>query len=157
MDKKLMKGQWNKTVGGDSAESGTGPGSYDIRQSVWHVNVSLFHTLYIGFVTDNIKCCSPLINGGGGWGIFNAVFGWQNSATYGSIITYNLYWIVVSISFVAMHYQEKTGHWPLMKAKKTQSAEHIGSVSNEAVSIIECGKGPASREACSIKSTSVVS
>ena len=41
MDKKLMKGQWNKTVGGDSAESGTGPGSYDIRQSIWHVNVSL--------------------------------------------------------------------------------------------------------------------
>lgn len=32
--------QWNKLVGGDAAEVGSGPGSYDIRKSVWHVNVS---------------------------------------------------------------------------------------------------------------------
>ena len=32
--------QWNKIVGGDAAEVGSGPGSYDIRKSVWHVNVS---------------------------------------------------------------------------------------------------------------------
>jgi high-affinity iron transporter len=32
--------QWNKIVGGDAAELGSGPGSYDIRRSVWHVNVS---------------------------------------------------------------------------------------------------------------------
>lgn len=32
--------QWNKIVGGDAAETGAGPGSYDIRKSVWHVNVS---------------------------------------------------------------------------------------------------------------------
>jgi high-affinity iron transporter len=32
--------KWNKLVGGDMAEVGTGPGSYDISQSVWHVNVS---------------------------------------------------------------------------------------------------------------------
>ena len=30
---------WNKVVGGDASEVGSGPGSYDIRQSVWHVNV----------------------------------------------------------------------------------------------------------------------
>ncbi|KAI4194419.1 MAG: hypothetical protein LQ346_003691 [Caloplaca aetnensis] len=33
-------GAWNKIVGGDAAETGSGAGSYDIRQSVWHVNVS---------------------------------------------------------------------------------------------------------------------
>lgn len=33
---------WNKIVGGDAAEAGTGAGSYDIRKTVWHVNVSLF-------------------------------------------------------------------------------------------------------------------
>lgn len=32
--------QWNKIIGGDAAETGAGPGSYDIRKSVWHVNVS---------------------------------------------------------------------------------------------------------------------
>lgn len=32
--------QWNVAIGGDAAETGVGPGSYDIRQSVWHVNVS---------------------------------------------------------------------------------------------------------------------
>lgn len=31
--------KWNKAVGGDAAETGAGPGSYDITKSVWHVNV----------------------------------------------------------------------------------------------------------------------
>jgi high-affinity iron transporter len=31
---------WNDIVGGDAAELGDGPGSYDIDKSVWHVNVS---------------------------------------------------------------------------------------------------------------------
>lgn len=33
---------WNNAVGGDAAETGAGPGSYDIGKSVWHVNVSFF-------------------------------------------------------------------------------------------------------------------
>ena len=65
------------------------------------------------------KCCNPEIGGGGGWGIFNALFGWQNSATYGSVISYNVYWIAIIAIFLAMRYNEKTGHWPLMKAKTT--------------------------------------
>lgn len=32
--------KWNEVVGGDAAEVGDGPGSYDIDSSVWHVNVS---------------------------------------------------------------------------------------------------------------------
>ncbi|WXC42694.1 hypothetical protein QX201_002469 [Fusarium graminearum] len=35
--------QWNKVVGGDAAELGDGPGSYDIDRSIWHVNVSSSH------------------------------------------------------------------------------------------------------------------
>lgn len=31
--------KWNEAVGGDAAETGAGPGSYDIDRSVWHVNV----------------------------------------------------------------------------------------------------------------------
>ncbi|KAH7025109.1 iron permease FTR1 family protein [Microdochium trichocladiopsis] len=82
--------KWNEVVGGDAAEVGDGPGSYDIDKSVWHVN-----------------CCSPDLNGGGGWGVFNAILGWQNSATYGSVISYNVYWIFVMAGFGWMRYTEK--------------------------------------------------
>ncbi|KAK7182245.1 hypothetical protein DPSP01_006964 [Paraphaeosphaeria sporulosa] len=81
---------WNVAIGGDAAETGAGPGSYDIRQSVWHVN-----------------CCSPQLDGGGWWGVFNSIFGWQNSATYGSVISYNLYCIGVGVAFLRMYISEK--------------------------------------------------
>ncbi|KAL2802195.1 iron permease FTR1 family-domain-containing protein [Aspergillus granulosus] len=83
---------WNKAIGGDASETGVGPGSYDIRQSVWHVN-----------------CCSPEIDGGGGWGIFNALLGWTNSATYGSVVSYNLYWVCVIVCYSIMIYRERSG------------------------------------------------
>ncbi|KAI4122980.1 MAG: hypothetical protein LQ338_005514 [Usnochroma carphineum] len=110
----LENGAWNKVVGGDAAETGSGPGSYDIRKSMWHVN-----------------CCNPYINGGGGWGIFNAILGWQNSATYGSVISYNVFWLVVIFGFVAMGYNEKKGHWPLMKSKNVQSGGSESSLSEK--------------------------
>jgi hypothetical protein len=45
--------RWNEYIGGEADEFGNGPGSYDIDQSVWHVNVSrrslspLLHVLMI--------------------------------------------------------------------------------------------------------------
>ncbi|KAH6695485.1 plasma membrane iron permease [Plectosphaerella plurivora] len=106
--------EWNKAVGGDAAEVGNGPGSYDIDKSVWHLN-----------------CCNPNINGGGGWGIFNAIFGWQNSATYGSVISYNVYWIFVMSWLILLRFKEVKGHWPFMKAKPAvgdgQESRHSGS------------------------------
>lgn len=88
---------WNKIIGGDSSETGSGPGSYDIRQSVWHVN-----------------CCNPELGGGGGWGIFNALLGWTNSATYGSVISYNLYWVCVMVGYALMMYRERRGAIPII-------------------------------------------
>ncbi|CAA9960899.1 Fe transporter permease 1 [Pyrenophora teres f. maculata] len=85
----LEQHAWVKLAGEGAAEAGTGPGSYDIRKSVWHVN-----------------CCSPLENGSGGWGIFNSLLGWQNSATYGSVISYNLYWLVVILGFLFLGWKE---------------------------------------------------
>lgn len=85
--------EWSQVIGGDASETGSGPGSYDITKSVWHVN-----------------CCNPEINGGGGWGIFNAILGWQNSATYGSVISYNVYWIAIIFCFASMRDHEKHGH-----------------------------------------------
>lgn len=80
---------FSKQAGGDVAENGDGPGSYNIKQSVWHVN-----------------CCNPE-TASGGWGIFNALLGWQNSATYGSVISYNIYWLFIILLFLGMLWAEK--------------------------------------------------
>ncbi|KAK0634672.1 iron permease FTR1/Fip1/EfeU [Bombardia bombarda] len=97
--------RWQKIIGADAAELGTGAGSYDVGNSVWHVD-----------------CCSPYVNGGSGWGFFNAILGWTNSATYGSVISYNLYWLFVIAVLITMRFHEVKGHWPLLKAKKTRAA-----------------------------------
>lgn len=68
-------------VGTDISENGSGPGSYDISNTVWHVD-----------------CCNP--ESDGPYMIFSALLGWQNSATYGSVISYNVYWVVVMIMVI---------------------------------------------------------
>ncbi|KAG7662159.1 uncharacterized protein J8A68_004287 [[Candida] subhashii] len=88
--------QYNRATGGDASENGSGPGTYDIAKSVWHVN-----------------CCNPETDHG--WDIFNALLGWQNSATYGSVISYNVYWIVIMSVILMMLYEERTGHIPFAK------------------------------------------
>lgn len=106
----LEQDAWVKLAGEGAAEAGSGPGSYDIRKSVWHVN-----------------CCSPLENGDGGWGIFNSLFGWQNSATYGSVISYNLYWLVVILGFLFMGWKESKQTGPATggdDAGSETSSEH---------------------------------
>lgn len=59
--------------------------------------------------------------------MFNSLFGWQNSATYGSVISYNVYWIAVIAGFLGLRYNEKSGHWPLMKAKSKPVVERKAS------------------------------
>lgn len=85
--------EFSRRTGGDAAENGAGPGTYDINRSVWHVN-----------------CCNPLTDNG--WDVFNSLLGWQNSATYGSVISYNIYWLAVIATLFLMLYEEKTGHLP---------------------------------------------
>lgn len=87
--------QFINHVGQDVSEMGSGPGSYDITKSVWHVN-----------------CCNSQTDGP--WMIFNALLGWQNSATYGSVISYNLYWWAVMIAFYSIKQREKYGYFPLV-------------------------------------------
>lgn len=83
-------------VGSDVAEAGNGPGSYNIRETVWHVN-----------------CCNPETDNG--WDVFNAILGWQNTATYGSVISYNVYWIFIIFCIVVMLFQERRGSLPGQK------------------------------------------
>ncbi|THX60212.1 plasma membrane iron permease [Aureobasidium pullulans] len=119
---------WGKMIGGDASEVGSGPGSYDITKSVWHVN-----------------CCNPEINTSG-WGLANSVLGWQNSATYGSVLAYNFYWIAVIVAFVSMRCKEQHGHWPMMKAK----AKHVDSESSSQVGVTETMQKKASDETVTV-------
>ncbi|EXJ66458.1 high-affinity iron transporter [Cladophialophora psammophila CBS 110553] len=88
--------KFQQQVGGDVAEAGDGPGSYNIDQTVWHVN-----------------CCNPERDNG--WDVFNAILGWQNTATYGSVISYNVYWIFIMLAITCMLYEERKGYLPLEK------------------------------------------
>ncbi|KAF4997388.1 hypothetical protein FDECE_12096 [Fusarium decemcellulare] len=88
--------QFAQKVGSDVAEAGNGPGSYNIRETVWHVN-----------------CCNPETDNG--WDVFNAILGWQNTATYGSVISYCVYWVFLTIVILGLLYEERTGSLPLKK------------------------------------------
>ncbi|KAK4867334.1 hypothetical protein LT330_000844 [Penicillium expansum] len=81
-------------VGSDVGETGSGAGSYNILQTVWHVN-----------------CCNAEIDNG--WDIFHSILGWQNTGTYGSVIGYNVYWIFIMACIAWMLYEERTGRAPL--------------------------------------------
>lgn len=100
----LSKGVWNFELqrfinlcdGFDVSETGHGPGSYDIQTSVWHVN-----------------CCNgELQDDGAFWMLMTAILGWTNSATFGSVISYNLYWIAIIATFYLLIYEEKNGKLP---------------------------------------------
>ncbi|KAJ9359289.1 iron permease FTR1/Fip1/EfeU [Paecilomyces variotii] len=92
----LQFNTFSQKVGSDVGESGDGPGSYDIATTVWHIN-----------------CCNPEIDNG--WDVFNAVLGWQNTGTYGSILAYNIYWLFIIVCIGCMLYEERTGSLPLKK------------------------------------------
>jgi high-affinity iron transporter len=69
--------------------------------------------------------------------VFNSILGWENSATYGSVISYNLYWLAVILGFLAMGFNEKRGHWPWRrKAKEATNRESesgSGSISDDII------------------------
>lgn len=81
-----------KGVGGDVAETGDGPGSYDVHGNVWH------------FTYGNPEPGSPTTNGG--WQIFNAIFGWNNNASIGTILGYVFYWIGVMLALIYYKWSE---------------------------------------------------
>lgn len=98
--------QFVQRCGQDTSESGSGPGSYDIANTIWHVN-----------------CCNGITDGG--WMIFNALLGWNNTATYGSVISYILFWVFIICMLKVRTIFEKEGfigwlpiHWQLKYIKK---------------------------------------
>lgn len=99
----FSKGVWqfelqhyiNLCHGQDMSEVGSGPGSYDIMNSVWHVN-----------------CCNGEMDGL--WMLFTALFGWTNSATWGSVISYNVYWVAIIIAIQGLRFEEREGYFPMI-------------------------------------------
>lgn len=69
----LEANQWNQVVGGDAAELGSGPGSYDIRRSVWHVNVSLSGSSSLAIV-DTSASAATLTSTEAASGVFSTPF-----------------------------------------------------------------------------------
>lgn len=92
-------------VGQDVSESGSGPGSYNINWSVWHVN-----------------CCNPQTDGP--WMLFNALMGWQNSPTINSVISYNLYWLAIIVIIFCLKYKDKYGYMPWSRRRFHKRKEY---------------------------------
>ncbi|KAJ3506455.1 hypothetical protein NLJ89_g6859 [Agrocybe chaxingu] len=85
------KHAFNKLLGADVDDAqGDGPGSYRVQGNVWHLN-----------------CCNPENKlDSQGWTIFNAIFGWTNSATIGTVLSYVFYWLAVIVVLVYMKFTE---------------------------------------------------
>ncbi|KAH7920654.1 iron permease FTR1, partial [Leucogyrophana mollusca] len=84
----FQENAFNNLLGADVDDSGgNGPGSYNVVGNVWHLD-----------------CCNP--EEAQGWSIFNAVLGWQNTATLGSILSYVFYWLLVIVVLIRMKYKE---------------------------------------------------
>ncbi|KAJ3572927.1 hypothetical protein NP233_g2756 [Leucocoprinus birnbaumii] len=77
-------------LGADADDAvGTGPGSYDVRGNVWHLD-----------------CCASSNSSDQGWSIFSAIFGWNNNGTLGTILAYVFYWIAVIIALIYLKFSE---------------------------------------------------
>jgi len=82
---------FNRGVGGDVSETGDGPGSFDVSGNVWHLTYGS---------PESGK------NKGGGWSIFNAILGWNNTASLGAILCYAFYWIVAAGILIYLKWSE---------------------------------------------------
>ncbi|KAJ3889863.1 iron permease FTR1 [Lentinula edodes] len=87
----FQENAFNDLLGADVDDSGgDGPGSFRVQGNIWHLD-----------------CCNPEDNlDNSGWSIFNAIFGWTNSATLGSVLSYVFYWVAVIVTLIIMKFQE---------------------------------------------------
>ncbi|CAK5283253.1 unnamed protein product [Mycena citricolor] len=87
----FQQNAFNRLLGVDVDDAGgDGPGSFNVQGSVWHLD-----------------CCNPEDQlDGSGWSVFNAIFGWTNSANIGSILAYVFYWIAVMATLAYMKFKE---------------------------------------------------
>ncbi|MBW0490439.1 hypothetical protein O181_030154 [Austropuccinia psidii MF-1] len=79
-----------RSVGGDVAEAGDGPGSFPVNGYIWHLNY--------GNPENKLSA--------GGWMIFAGVFGWNNTGTILTVMTYIGFWLLVSLTLMFMKWKE---------------------------------------------------
>lgn len=78
----FQENAFDNLLGADVDDSGgTGPGSYDVRGNVWHLD-----------------CCNPE-DSTSVWTIFNAVLGWTNNATCAYLVTLFFFSILTEIQW----------------------------------------------------------
>ncbi|KAG0164349.1 high-affinity iron permease [Apophysomyces sp. BC1034] len=94
---------WNKIIGGESVEESGTVIPYKVTTAVWHVSWGN---------PEN------LTGGTGGWQIFNAILGWNNTATIGTITSYCLYWVMVAALLVRSYWKDRSA-----AIKKAESGE----------------------------------
>ncbi|KAK9761537.1 high-affinity iron permease [Basidiobolus ranarum] len=69
----------NRTNAANAAADDAGGITFDVRTNVWY-----------------LTCCNPENPNEGGWQIFNAILGWNNIASLGTILGYVLYWLAIT-------------------------------------------------------------
>lgn len=100
----LQNYEFVKLVGADVSEAGDGPGqsllrwrslthskgSFRVQGNIWH--------LPFGNPENRID--------GQGWSIFQALFGWSNNGSIGTVLAYIFYWLAVIVALVYMKFKE---------------------------------------------------
>jgi len=93
---------WSQATNAQVDDVGTG--LFDPRRIVWHLD-----------------CCNPE-DPTSGWGIFNSLLGWRNNATYSTVFSYILFWVMVSVTLIV---------WKLRPGKPKDSPEFSGLLRKE--------------------------
>ncbi|CAO3678050.1 unnamed protein product [Umbelopsis ramanniana] len=116
---------WNKIIGGESAEESGSAIGYKVTASVWHVSWG-----------------NPDVNtsANGGYQIFNAILGWNNTATYGTVISYCLYWVGIAIYLVYLRFKEERQARAEKEKKEKESLDRHDSNSTIDADVNESAK-----------------
>ena len=129
--------EWNKVIGGEAAEESGTVIPYKVTTAVWHVSwgnpenmdgtTGGYQVVVVGNFLTHMLILFFLK-------IFNAILGWNNTATYGTIISYTLYWLVVIIFLVYLYFDEKksairkaeAGEWEIGDLALENAKKYIG-------------------------------
>lgn len=104
---------WAQVIGSDPDDQTTTI-PYNVKTAIWHVD-----------------CCDPENAANGGWTIFNAILGWNNTATIGSIVGYVGYWISVCVILVFLKLKDRRHAARQAKEDETEVATMWDGVLSE--------------------------
>ncbi|CAO3617118.1 unnamed protein product [Cunninghamella echinulata] len=104
---------WNQVIGGEVAEEGGDVIPYKVTTSVLHVDYG------------NPEQYSAST---GGYQIFNSILGWNNTWTIGTIVSYCLYWILISLYLLYSLFKQRR-----IAIQKAERGEYYISNADEAL------------------------